>query len=240
MYGYHYLPPRFQQGKLFRIPQEQALRSVDAPKMHFHNSGEVTVKKISGVTEPRKCKLNRLSKFRGEQCFSITVDRPDLLPVTTIKKNELTCYEESSISTALAIGVFLIPTDRALKQGISIEPQNSNVGLLADQDGEYGVVNLAEKGLDLLVAFKFQPFISPITPDVPTATIRVTALDGRNFKFRRRKTISMWSTNHLNPVHLIASKRNSPFYRTFDPKIQKRDVKQFIRKPGSPPQEVAP
>ena len=206
--------------------------------MHFHKSGAVTVKRENGVTSPRTSELTRINRFKGQQSFSVTVDRPDLVQATFMKKNDVAVFDDEHPSTALAVGIFLLPSRKALRKGISIEPADSSIGLLPDANGEHVVINLAERGLDILVAFRFQRFESPNKGNDAKPTIRATAMDGKFFKYRQRKTVSMWSKNHLNPAIFIGTKANSPFHNKFDSKVHKRDVRRFTRSMGNPPTEI--
>lgn len=230
-YGFAHMPGRRSRKKVGLIHRETVLNIDETPKMHFHKSGEAAISLTGRTINRMQVQLKPIEKFKGEQFFSLNVDRPDLLPISQVRKNDIYFVAHNYLPTAIGVCGFLCPKSRIDDAKQFFFTEGSGIGFIPDGDVETLVIDLSFRGIDFYFSVRFSVFNSALPEKTEMATSRLFAVDRKVHSFRMNKLLGLWTPDHVNPTIPMFTLKESPFARIRTATFAARDLKRIIRGP---------
>lgn len=230
-YGVANVPGRYSRRKIGFISSGDVVNIQETPKMHFHKSGEAAISLTGRRIERRNVKYQQMEKFRGEQFFSLSVDRPDLLPLSQPKAKDIMLFAHGSLPAAVGVCGFLCSKRRLKKLSADFFTVGNDIGFLPDGDTETIVIDLSPQGIDFYFSLLFKVFDSALPADAKNATSRLFSVDKRAQTFRTSKLLGLWNPDHVHPMIPMFTRDQSPFIKFRAAELPERDLKRILRGP---------
>lgn len=178
-----------------------------------------------------KVRYKPMDKFKGEQFFSLNVDRPDLLPISNPKSNDIFFIAHNSLPPAIGVCGFLCPKSRFEKKVKTFVTDGEGIGFVLDGDSEVVVIDLAPRGIDFYFSIRFSVFESALPNEANRATSRLFSVDKKAHTFKTNELLGLWTPDHVNPIIPMFTLKQSPFANIRAPKLPERDLKKIVRGP---------
>lgn len=153
-YGLSEVPGGNAIGLPGRIRRDTVLTSMEAPKLHYHRSGWVSVD-LTGKTEKRSVRCLPLKRLRGNQCFGYSVTNVHLVPMADPRPGDTFFVAHGNWPEDLAVYGFLFALDQVPAGILDQLPAGRVVGLVQATTRGESIIDLRGHGVEAVLALRF-------------------------------------------------------------------------------------